>query len=288
MSTGRTFAILALFSSCCHVATAPASGPAAMSQGQQQEAVFLDALSIPSPGEVFAAMNRACRPNWATLVTPATAPVTTDRTQLALAVGVLSANGYIAIEAQDGQQVKNVGREIMNVAKALGVSQSLLGRGNSLIEFADNNAWDALTEELEATENEVKLTMVEQKDRDLVTLTSAAAWLRGLDVASGIVLADEELKGASRLRQPELARHLASRLRELPPRIQRGPLVSGVGRSLESIAAILEIPDPAKEQDRENLQKIHEAAASIVKEILTSASAAAPAAAPSPSSSTTP
>jgi hypothetical protein len=61
-----------------------------------------------------------------------------------------------------------------------------------------------------------------------------------------------------------------------------------VGRSLESIAAILEIPDPAKEQDRENLQKIHEAAASIVKEILTSASAAAPAAAPSFSSSPRP
>ena len=84
---------------------------ARMTEPQKKAAVFLDVLSVPSPGEVFAAINKACRPNWATLVTPATAPVTTERPQLALAVGVLTANGYVAVEAQDGQQVKNVGRE---------------------------------------------------------------------------------------------------------------------------------------------------------------------------------
>ena len=259
-----------------------------MSQLQRKEALFLDALSVPSPGEVFAAMNKAVRPNWATLVTPATAPVTTDRTQLALAVGVLAANGYIAVEAQDGQQVKNVGREIMSVAKALGVSQSLLGRGNSLIEFADNNAWDALADELEATENEVKTTMVEQKDRDLVTLTSAAAWLRGLEVASGVVLAKEDLQGESVLRQPALARQLSSQLGELPSRMTRGALVSAVRQTLESIASKLEsleepIGKPVQKKsrsegekgnseavNREAFQRIHDEAAAIVKAVMAS------------------
>jgi hypothetical protein len=262
-----------------------------MSPGQQQEAVFLDALSIPSPGEVFAAMNRACRPNWATLVTPATAPVTTDRTQLALAVGVLSANGYIAIEAQDGQQVKNVGREIMNVAKALGVSQSLLGRGNSLIEFADNNAWDALAEELEATENEVKLTMVEQKDRDLVTLTSAAAWLRGLEIASGVVLATESLQGIEVIRQPELASKLAAQLGALPPRLKGGAQVALTREALESVASLLKANGLSQQESRNALQKIHDDCSVVVKSILTSATASgtpAPASAPSASSAPSP
>jgi len=177
MQTGRHFATLGVF--LLAVSLGKTAPPPVMTAEQRQNAVFLDSLSVPCPGEVFAALNRACRPNWATLVTPATAPVTTDRAQLAMAVGILATDGYIAVEAQDGQQVKNIGREIIAMAKALGVSQSLLGRGHSLVEFADNNAWEALTDELAATEEEVKATMSGQKDRDLVLLTSAAAWTRG-------------------------------------------------------------------------------------------------------------
>jgi len=103
MVTGRHFAILALLIPCALAVQVWGAnpGPSAITEQQRGEAVFLDALSIPCPGEVFVALNKACRPNWATLVTPATAPVTTDRSQLALVVGVLAANGYIAVEAQD-------------------------------------------------------------------------------------------------------------------------------------------------------------------------------------------
>ena len=243
---------------------------ARMTEPQKQAAVFLDALSVPSPGEVFAALNKACRPNWATLVTPATAPVTTERPQLALAVGVLTANGYVAVEAQDGQQVKNVGRELMALAKSLGVSQSLLGRGNSLIEFADNNNWDALADELEATENEVKNTMMGQKDRDLVVLTSAAAWLRGLEVATGVVLSSDSLQGAGVLYQPELARKLATELDSLPDRMKRGSLVPAVKRTMETTASLLETQDTKNDILRKNYTKIHEDCSSLVKAILSS------------------
>jgi hypothetical protein len=285
MLTGRHFAILMLGAWCgiCQGAPLPWMGIAPMTDAQKQGAVFLDGLSVPCPGEVFAALGKACHPNWATLVTPATAPVTTERSQLALAVGVLAANGYIAVKAQDGQQVKNVGRELMSEAKALGVSQSLMGRGNSLMEFADNGDWDALSDELEATENEIKTTMVGQKDRDLVTLTSAAAWLRGLEIATGVVLANEKLEGAEVIRQPELARELASRLTVLPERMKNGALVPGVRQTLESSALLLESTDPAKV--RGNFRKIHDDCAAIVKAILTSATAQA---SPTPSPSLIP
>jgi hypothetical protein len=287
MQTGRHFGVLALMAIACHGAQSmdPANTP--MTEPQKQAAVFLDALSVPSPGEVFAALNKACRPNWATLVTPATAPVTTERPQLALAVGVLTANGYIAVEAQDGQQVKNVGRELMALAKSLGVSQSLLGRGNSLMEFADNNDWDALADELEATENEVKNTMVEQKDRDLVTLTSAAAWLRGLEVATGVVLASDSLQGSGTLYQPELARRLAKQLDSLPDRMKRGALVPAVKRTLETTASLLENPDPKGDTLRKNYKKIYDDCSVVVKAILSS-STPAPTATPSPALSTKP
>ena len=242
----------------------------ALSSLQKEGAVFTDSMSIPSPGEVFAALNRSNRPNWATLVATATAPTTTDRQQMALAVGVLAANGYIAVEAQDGQQVKNIGKEINSLAKSLGVSQSLLGRGNSLMEFADHNEWDSLADELEATENEIKNTMVDQKDHDLVILTSVAAWLRGIEVASGVVLADEGLKGASALRQSELASHLAAQIHSLPGHTSEQPLVVAVGKTMDSIASLLNEQNIPAEKERINLQKIHEDTGVLVGMILSS------------------
>ena len=291
MLTGRHFGVLALMAIGCNGAPSIDSATPPMTEPQRQGAVFLDALSVPSPGEVFAALNKACRPNWATLVTPATAPVTTERSQLALAVGVLAANGYVAVEAQDGQQVKNVGRELMTLAKSLGVSQSLVGRGNSLIEFADNNDWDALADELEATENEVKNTMVEQQDRDLITLTSAAAWLRGLEVATGVVLAGDSLNGSGVLYQPELARRLAVQLDSLPDRMKRGSLVPEVKRTLETTASLLEDQNTKNDILRKNYTKIHEDCSSVVKAILRSsmkAPSTIPSSTPSPVSSPSP
>ena len=277
MQTGRYFAISVMSVLCCHAVIASNFVISPMSESQIQGAIFIDSLSVPSPGEVFAAMNKVCRPNWATLVLPISAPVSTERSQLALAVGVLSANGYIAVEAQDGQQVKNVGREMMSVAKSLGISESLMGRGNSLIQFADNSDWEALAGELEATENEVKATMVGQKDKELVTLTSAAAWLRGLQVVTTVILASPTLQGAEVIDQSSLARHLLLQLDALPIRVRKSERVITVHDSLDQIAAILEkrnkLPDSSLGKKRIEIQKIHQLAAGAVQAIMTSASA---------------
>jgi hypothetical protein len=112
---------------------------------------------------------------------------TSNRYQIALILGTLVADGYIAVEAQDSQGVKNIGKEIINLAKKLNVSQSVLGRGNSINDFAENNDWNALREELEATQNEVKLDMFEQKDNSLVTLVTLGAWVRGTELASSLI-----------------------------------------------------------------------------------------------------
>lgn len=212
----------------------------ALSASQMQSAVYLDSMSIPCPGESFAAINKVSRPNWTTLDRGGNAPVTTRRAQLALAIGVFVANGYIAVEAQDGQQVKNIGRDMMAMSKALGVSQTILSRGNNLIEFADHNEWDSLRNELEATENEVKTTMIDQQDRNLVTLTSAGAWLRGLEVAAKIIAEHYSERGAALLEEPELARHLASDLEALPIKLASDPLVMNVKETLLQVATLLE------------------------------------------------
>ena len=170
-------------------AAAPAVPEATPLTAEQMAASMTsDAMTVPTPGELFAALNKQCKPNWGA---QARGPINTaysDRAQAALNLGGLIADGYVAVEAQDGQQVKNLGRDILALAKNLGISKEILARGNSIQQFADDNDWNALKEELEATQNEVKQEMDALHDEELVTLLSLGGWMRGTQVVSDVVL----------------------------------------------------------------------------------------------------
>ena len=149
---------------------------------QLEKAVRSDSISIPTPAELFAALGKAGKTNWSSQYRGPMPMTYRNRAQIALNLGGLIADGFIAVEAKDGQQVKNIGSDIIRLAKALGVSESLLGRGNSINEFAEHNEWDTLNEELEATQNEVKSSMQSHADQDLVILVSVGGWIRGTQV----------------------------------------------------------------------------------------------------------
>src|SRR3989442_11789601 len=125
---------------------------------QLARAVKNDSISIPTPGELFAALEKPGKPNWSGQFRGPLPTSYRNRAQIALNLGGLIADGFIAVEAKDSQQVKNIGSDIIKLAKNFGESGNLLRRGNSLNEFAENDEWDALQEELEATQNEVKFS----------------------------------------------------------------------------------------------------------------------------------
>src|SRR6202047_1143546 len=145
----------------------------------------------------------------------------TDPAQMALKPGTLIADGYIAVEAHDGQQVKNVGKDVLALAKKLSVSQSVLARSASITQFAENNAWDQLNEELEATQKEVKKGLEENRDTDLITLVSVGGWIRGTEVVTGLVMQNYNSDDAKLLRQPALVNFLKGKLTNLPGTLQK-------------------------------------------------------------------
>ena len=206
-----------------------------LSADELKNAVSVDALTVPTPGEFFKAIEKGGKPNWSSEYRPPISINSTDRAQMALNLGTLIADGYIAVEAHDGQQVKNVGKDVLAVAKKLSVSQSVLARGQSITQFAENNAWDQLNEELEATQNEVKKAMEENRDTDLITLVSIGGWIRGTEVVTGLILQNYNPEDAKLLRQPALVGYLKGKLNQLPERIQKDPLVQTINQDLNGI-----------------------------------------------------
>src|ERR1700758_4521083 len=152
---------------------------------------------------------------------------------MALNLGTLIADGYIAVEAHDGQQVKNVGKDVLALAKKLSVSPSVLARSESISQFAENDQWDQLNEELEATQNEVKKALEENRDTDLITLVSLGGWIRGTEVVTSLVLQNYNAETAKLLRQPALVGYLRGKLDQLPTRLRQDKLVVKVNSDLD-------------------------------------------------------
>ena len=229
---------------------APAPKLPPLTREQMDASTSLDVMTVPTPGELFAALNKQCKPNW---TAQARGPIQTaysDRAQAALNLGGLIADGYVAVEAQDGQQVKNLGKDILALAKVLGIGKEILIRGNSITQFADDNDWNSLREELESTQNEVKQAMDALHDEDLITLLSVGGWVRGTQVVSDVVLKNFSQATSCILRQPELVKFLRMKLDKLSPRVAGSPLIKNVDSRLDQIAETVSFPygdTPSKE-----------------------------------------
>src|SRR5467141_1878552 len=228
----RRFVALAFLLGCCVVIGAE---PARLPADQLAKAIRNDAISIPTPGELFAALEKPGKPNW---VGQMRGPIGTNyknRPQIALNLGSLIADGFIAVEAKDSQQVKNIGTDIIKMAKALGVSENVLSRGNSINEFAENDEWDALQDDLEATQNEVKSSMQSHRDQDLVILVSVGGWIRGTQVVSAAVMQHYDERAAKVLRQPALVKFIHTKINDISPDLHNEPLVKDVSDQLNGI-----------------------------------------------------
>ncbi len=249
----------------CLCASAAGQG-APLTPGEISGAVRTDGLSIPMPGEFMAALNKLGKLDWTSKFRLPIAASYTSRPQMALNLGGLIADGYIAIEAEDGQQVKNIGKDVLNLARGLGVSKDVLERSSSITAFAEKSQWDQLKEEMEATQNEVKNAMAEAKDQDLVILVTVGGWLRGMEVISGHIAANHTEPGAKLLRQPGVAAFLTEHLGKLPEKMNEDPSVKAAKKKMADIEKLIAFPLD-KAPSAEDVKQLHKLAADAVKDI---------------------
>ena len=262
MSCARFVAIGCVLTACLTIgAESPRLSPERLAKAVKHETI-----SIPTPGELFAALEKPGKPNWSGQFRGPLPSSFRNRAQIALNLGGLIADGFIAVEAQDSQQVKNTGTDIIKMAKSLGVSENILSRGNSINEFAENSEWDALQEELEATQNEVKNSMQSHKDQDLVILVSLGGWIRGTQVVSSAVLQNYDERSAKVLRQPALVNFIHSKINDVSPEMRDDPLVKEVSGQLGRIEKLVSFP-PGKAPTIDDVRKVNEAVGQVMEQI---------------------
>lgn len=208
-----------------------------------ENAMLLSALTFPTPGEFFAALAKSGRPNLSAAGRVAVPLSISERPRIALVVGLLLADGYLAIENQNSQEMKNIGRDLIEMAKKLNAGEHVVARGRSITDFAENNDWNSLREELEATRNEIRMSLTAQKDPGLSLLVSLGAWLRSIQAGATIVSQQYDTSPAELFRQAALVEAWQRRAAILPSRFLENPWVFFILSQTSDIGKLMEVEE---------------------------------------------
>jgi len=215
---------------------------------------------------VFGVLDKLGSPKWGEILRGQDFRATEDRAQTALLLGTVIADGFIAVEAENKKEVKEIGRQVLKLAGAIGVRQSVIARSNSIIEAADKSEWIRVRREFDGALQDVKHAMLELRDEELAQLVSLGGWLRGTQALSLVVVDDFTADGAELINQPSLMKYFSSQIGEMKPRLKENKLVAEIQSQLEVMQTLIVVPD-GRDISAETVKEICEITTGLVEAI---------------------
>lgn len=212
---------------------------------------LVDEVVVPVPGEVFTALDRCGAQNWSEaligkdrLSAVAARP---SRNETGLLLGLVVANGFLAVQAEDRDAVKTTGEKVLLLADALGVKDAVLQHSEVIVKGAEDGNWLEVRRELDRVELSVRNALDELADEEVAQLISLGGWLGGTDALLDLQQENYSADAAGLLHQPDLAAALHEQVEEFEAQRKEDPAVSRVETALESIQPLMEpqVPDQA-------------------------------------------
>jgi hypothetical protein len=204
-----------------------------------QQATLVEDVIVPVPSEVFGVLDKLGSPNWHDVLRTDKPAVPGARPETALLLGSVIAEGFIAVEAQDPEQVKKIGRTVLDLSTAIGVRKAVAARSAAIIEFADKKDWPQVRRELDGALTDVKDAMTELHDEELAQLVSLGGWLRGTEALAQVVNRNYTKDSAGLLHQPALLDYFDHRLSHMSPRLRNDEVVAKIQKRLPEIRPLI-------------------------------------------------
>lgn len=195
---------------------------------------------VPIPSEVFNVLDgfEVTRNHWRRQLKVPQDERCEDRTHFALFLGRVVAEGFLAVEAQDREAIRSLGRTVLSVAEELGLRQAVIKHSKSIIEEADEGNWAAVRAEFDATRHTVRDEMERRRDQDLSHCVSVGGWIRGTEIITALISENYAPNKSEILHQPQLLDHFTSTFKG-NPRFQRDPRMKHIILKLEELQPLM-------------------------------------------------
>jgi flagellar biosynthesis regulator FlaF len=209
------------------------------------ESTAIKGVLVPVPREIFDTLDKFAQSNWRAVQRPELAQQRPhgDQAETALLLGVVIAEGFIAVEAEDAGEVKSVGRAVLKLARGLGVEKAALRRSRSIVDHAERGDWAGVRKEWDGVLPDVQQGMNELQSEQLAQLVSLGGWLRGTEALTVLVLQNYSSQNAELLRQPALLDHLEKRLAGMSDDVRTKPMIVRMRQGIQKIRPLVASED---------------------------------------------
>ena len=220
-----------------------AQAPPATSTEEQlpPHVTAVDGVLLPVASEVFITLDKFANSNWRAVQRPELARWRPHGNQasVAMLLGAVIAEGFVAVEAKDAPEVQNLGRAVLTLARGLGVEQSALKRSRSIMDAAESEDWDAVRKEWNNILPDVQQGMNALRSEQLAHLVSLGGWARGTEALSALLLQNYSAEEARLLWQRTVLAHFDRELVAISGEL-RAPLLPATREKLQQYRAILD------------------------------------------------
>ncbi|MEZ5323567.1 MAG: hypothetical protein R3F19_00660 [Verrucomicrobiales bacterium] len=165
-----------------------------------------------------------------------------DRSLVALSLGVLIADGFLTVNADEILDLRDVGGAILKHAKILGSGNGAIRHVKTILESSALDELDALKNELSRTQVDVEKEMVLLRDVDIAHLVGLGGWVRALQIGSHGSLDPYNPARAQKLIRTDLVEYFQNSLSELDPSIRDSENITRISRRLDQVVEIIKAP----------------------------------------------
>ncbi len=180
----------------------------------------------------------------------------TDAGSLALEMGYLLADGFIAVRSGHMNDVKPIALDLTRYGKAMGVGDKMNVHSAALLEHAEKGQLDEFKRILASTQSDVNEELTALRDPDLAHLLALGGWVRALDAAAAAIETKFDIQQAAAVFYPEAPEYFNEILHGLAPRTARKLKVEEMQMLLEELTELMTLASGEK-PTVEKVQNIH-------------------------------
>lgn len=169
--------------------------------------------------------------------------LSTEAGQLALEMGVLMADGFIAVRSGHMNDIKPIALELVRYGKALGVGDKMNAHSASLLENAEKGQIMEFKKILASTQEDVNAEFISLRDPDLAHLIALGGWVRALEAATAAIASKFDAKQASVVFYPDGPAYFSEILGGLNPKTSEKMHIEHMRQLLDTLTEEMTLPD---------------------------------------------